>query len=622
MHLFISFLILICSLWAQDEGSSQNTETNKNFFRPEIRLDPIIVTANRWPESYQRSGSALTVIFKEDWERLGYHKVHQALNASSGVHLASSGAFGANTSAFIRGAASEQALVMIDGIPISNPTQPGRGTDLADITLEGFERIEIIKGNQSALWGSGAIGGVINLITSTYSEKPHTGRLRFEGGSYKTFREAYLGSGTIKRFSYFLSASREDSQGISKAAASNAEKDGYQNTAGLLKLGYNSQKMRFDILGHVHYTKTDIDAGPARDDPDRSAKKWNAGGVIRFSHKAASFWEYEISSGLFSIDRVNKDPTDSFWNFSARGFNHRSDFKNNFRFGKNHDLLFGLEYQGERARFTDEGNFQSMHTGASFIRYGVNPAPWASLSIGGRLDVSSELAPTFKVTSLLEWKSSKVAWQTSVASGFKAPSLFQRYDLSSGNKSLASEQSYSFDTSLRVTPSRFLKITGGYFFNYVENLIDWALVDPDTFAGQYRNIGRARMQGSELEFTLSPDKIYSMAFGYTYTKAINMITKQDLARRPNHEWHLNQHLIFWQAFMIDVFLKFRGDTAAGQWEAGAKNFLRLDAKLEYKFPSWAALYLRFENLLDKDYEIVPGYLQPGFSVYGGLKLTY
>src|SRR4030043_196166 len=182
----------------------------------EVTLEEVVVTATRVETPIEEIASSITIISSKEIERKQKTTVLEALRNIPGLDVVQTGGAGSQTSIFLRGANSEHTLVMIDGVEVNDPISPGRSYNFANLTVDNIERIEIIRGPHSTLYGSDAIGGVINIITKKGAGEPKVWT-SFEAGSYATFKEVVGSDGEIRGLHYSLTCSRLDTEGISKA---------------------------------------------------------------------------------------------------------------------------------------------------------------------------------------------------------------------------------------------------------------------------------------------------------------------------------------------------------------------------------------------------------------------
>jgi vitamin B12 transporter len=276
---------------AQDE---QQTAVNEWPADTRYDLGNVIVSATK-TETYQAEiGSSTTVITSEDIKKKGKREVLSVLRDVPGLAVSQNGTNGGTTSVFLRGAGSGHTLVMIDGVEVNDPIASGRSFDFTNLLTDNIERIEIVRGPQSTLYGSDAMAGVINIITKKGTGKPQV-EASFEGGSHNTFME-YVGfSGTANdKFNYSLSATRLDSGGLSKSYKG-AEKDPYHNSSFSTKLGYKIlDNTELSLSAIYTNARTGLDGGGNTDVENYTA--WSKDLSSRFA----------VDQSLFSVKTSKK----------------------------------------------------------------------------------------------------------------------------------------------------------------------------------------------------------------------------------------------------------------------------------------------------------------------------
>jgi vitamin B12 transporter len=249
----MTLLIAPCAAWADDDPQ---------------KVDEMVVTATRSEMSKDKiGGSSVTVITAEEIEAKKLPSVADLLRSVPGLEIRSYSGLGTTTTARIRGAQAKDTLVLIDGVMLNDPSSIGRAADLANITSDNIERIEVVRGPMSALYGTSATAGVINIITKKGSEKPSVyGSI--EGGSYNTWKAKVGATGKIKKFNFSLAAAQLESEGFSLAdddndriphAGNTSEKDGYKNTTLSGKFGFDITP-DFDINAVVRNISSEVDA--------------------------------------------------------------------------------------------------------------------------------------------------------------------------------------------------------------------------------------------------------------------------------------------------------------------------------------------------------------------------
>jgi vitamin B12 transporter len=275
----------------------------------------IVVTATKLETSSKEVASSITVINKQQIQEMQKETILDVLRTVPSLDVVQSGGPGKATSVFIRGAKSEHTLVLIDGVEMNDPVSAGRSFDFAHLTTDNVARIEIIRGPQSTLYGSDAIGGIINIITESGKGKS-TGFISGETGSLKTLRGQAGISGGTELLNYSLGLSVWDTEGISAAGEQygNIEKDGYKNTSFSGKVGVTPND-NFDAVFTVRYLNADADldesGGTGGDDPNYKAtwKQLFMRGQARLS-LFNNLWEQKLGISLSNHDREYLNETD------------------------------------------------------------------------------------------------------------------------------------------------------------------------------------------------------------------------------------------------------------------------------------------------------------------------
>ncbi|MCB0355313.1 MAG: TonB-dependent receptor, partial [Bdellovibrionales bacterium] len=367
----------------------------------------IVVSANRTETSAKDIGGAVTVYTREEIERSQKHYVLDLLRETPGIDVVRSGGPGGNTALFMRGANSEHTLVILDGLELNNPGSTSRSYNLANLTLDNIERIEVIRGPQSSLYGSDAIGGVIVLTTRQGGDGLH-GSTSFEGGSFSTFHETASVNGAIDEGSFSFEVSREDSDGISAAegdgANQNLEDDEYDNTTFSSRVVLTPiDELDIDLSFRNTSSDASIDreGGAAGDDPNRFLDTRETFFSARASgHLFSDRYEPSVGFGINDqrfTDNNDRDPmSEEFLRSRFEGRLVKWDSQHRITVSDSVRILAGLETEEERAHslyFSDglfgpyEDNFseRTIRNNGYFVDVLTTPLESFSTSFGIRL---------------------------------------------------------------------------------------------------------------------------------------------------------------------------------------------------------------------------------------------
>ncbi|MCX5813351.1 MAG: TonB-dependent receptor [Proteobacteria bacterium] len=611
-------------------------------------LDEIVVTATRVETPVEEVASSISIVTSKEIEDKKEPMVLDVLRGLPGVDVTQTGGLGRSSSIYIRGANPEHTLVMIDGMEVNDVMHFGRLYDFSDLTIDNVERIEVLRGPQSTLYGSGAIGGVINIITKKGAGKPKF-FVSGEGGSYNTFRESAGLEGSLKNFYYSLGISHINSKGISSAYRkdSNIETDGYDNASFSSRFGFTLGKhVNTDFI--VHYTKTrsDIDNGGGRGGDDVNNIYRAAQLLLKGKVDIALFegkWIQSIEFATNTNDRTY---------FNPRDFQHPDDAEKSSYNGrlnkigwqhvveahKTNTLTFGVEYKEETGKSdyrwinawgTGTTLFpeKSAHNTGYYIQDQVKLGEQFFGTIGLRLDDHSEIGSkiTYRIAPAYFIKKTGTKIRGTYGTGERAPSLYQLYAPATvwgavGNVNLKPEESKGWDFGI---DQDFFneKVTLGitYFSNKFKNLIDY-----DNTLG-YVNIGKAQTDGVEFSTRIKARDDLTFDFSYTCMDTENQDTGESLLRRPKNKFSADTSYSFSEKGSIHLRVLYTGQRR--DWMpypssgiVGGHTLVNIATK--YNITKQIQLFARIENLLNRQYQEVRGYGTPGFSMYGGFKVAF
>ena len=612
----------------------------------------ITVTANRIETSVKETASSVSVITREELEKLQKRTVYEALKEVVGLNTIQNGPTGSSASVSIRGANSEHTKVLLDGVEMNDPISPSRSFNLGHLLIENIERIEIIRGPQSTLYGSDAMGGVINIITRQRQGKPRF-NLSTQGGSFNTLTENAGISGSIESFSYSMGISHFRTDGFSAASdqyEGNHEKDGYKNLSIFGKAGLSLRKnISLDFSFRTCKTNSDIDSfgGPNGDDPNHTE---NNRSLILNSNFRALFlqnrWETKLSLAYIDYSRSYDNPYDELHPFSSDDSLYKSslaklDWQNNFFTHDTNTITAGLEFTHEQGEseyhslgiWGPSENIFPLQTASrigAYIQDRINISSRFFSTFGARLDNHSKagIAFTFRIAPAIFFAKTGTKLKATLGTGFKAPSLYQLYAPTTiwgpvGNQELNPEKSTAWDAGIEQNLFRnHLSLGLTIFSNRFQNLIDF-----DYLHG-YLNIGKASTQGLEFICKAHPKENLLLSASYTRMEARDDVTGKNLLRRPKDKFsaQLNFNLLEKADMTITVlYVGKREDTFFSGFTSSRvtmESYTLLNATVASDIFRHTRVFIRFDNILNKRYEVIKGYGTPGFSVYSGFKLDF
>ncbi|MGH7564113.1 MAG: TonB-dependent receptor plug domain-containing protein [Gemmatimonadota bacterium] len=607
-----------------------------------VHAPPIVVTVSRVETPLAEVGAAVTVITRAEIERRQYRTVADALRDVPGLHIVQTGGFGGVTSVFLRGAGSGHAVVLMDGIELNDPSSPAGAYDLAGLLTEGVERIEVLRGPQSTLHGSNAMGGVIHILTRT-GEGPPEGTSRIEAGSYGTLHGAARVAAGSDRWSWAVQVDRRQSDGIS-ASAGGAERDAGEFTGGSAILQWTldgAWRIRGTLHGRDGEVEIDQGGGAGSDDPNFVSDAAEVAGSVEVRFDGTPrWWKPRLELAVTRHDREAVDEPDparpvtrSRSVFDGRRW--KATWQNELLLGA-HRVVAGIDHEVESAdsRFVSDGDFGpfeselpdvSARTTGLFAEDRMAIGRRAHLSLGIRADDHSRFGGvvTYRAAPVLHLGQA-VRLRGAVGSGFRAPGLSQLLDPAFGNPDLEPERSDGVEAGLDVVArDPDLRASATWFATRFEDLI--------VFDGEaLRNVGEAESRGLELTVAAEAGDRLDLEVSYTYLDTEEE-TGEDagrpLLRRPRHTaslavgYRLGRGEVGFLLRRVGVREDLDFSTfPSRRVELDGYTTLRLSAAW-----AWAdrfRLFGRVENLTGAEYEEIFQFGTPGRAVYGGLSATF
>ena len=627
-------LFVSCFLFAQKDSSPQNI------------LDPVIVTANKTLQKQSTTGKVITVITKEQIEKSNGKTISQLLNEQAGITI--NGALnnaGTVQTIYVRGAASGRTLILIDGIPINDPSMINNEFDLNLFSINDVERIEICKGAQSTLYGSDAIAGVINIITVKNNiSTPVNVKATLSGGSFETYKGNVQLYGKIGKFIYTTRYAKINSQGFSSAYDStgknNFDKDGYDGNIANANIVYQAnQNLSVRTFAQYSQYKAGVDAGPFTDEKNYNINNRNftTGIGIHFVNNKISLtanYQYNILNRNYN-DNASVIGATSWSLNNYNGTGQFAEIFSSINLGKGFSLLTGIDYRYGSMNnqysslsiwgpYNSSFNDTSIHQTslyASFLYAYKN----FNVEFGGRINDHSRYGTNYTYTFNPSYKiNNQVRIFGSIATGFKAPSIYQL----SLNETLQPEKSVNYEAGVqwqkRNINSRFV-----YFNRDINNGIDYNYITYNYF-----NYVKQIVNGLEYEVTIHPIKQLNISANYTYlipkVTTQNRATNQDTItynyalRVPGNSFNINIGYQFSKQFFISANGKYvskRYDIGGYQTaDVSLNSYFLLGAYAEYVLNEKVKFFVNMQNITNKKFFDVRGYNSIPFLLDAGITI--
>ena len=608
-----AFFTLILSFLLSEYSYSQELDTNS---LNSSEIENITIRSTRIPAGAKDIGSSLYIISEDQIKARGFKDAIDAISSAPGVTSKQNGSFGGVGTIRIRGASSSQTLVLVDGVPVNDSSSPAGGYNFEYLNTSNIQSIEVLKGSQSTLWGSDAIGGVINIYTkqpesTSFGASAEIGSFGLKRGSADI---NFAGSNSRFR----VSTSKTSVDGISKAD----EKDGNSEDDGLESESYSmSGSIDLDSLilkGSLSYMESQVEydsygfATGVQDGDERSNTDEFIGSISAFF----DLFDDKLQNSIFiSQSDINRDYySNGSFSFGAEGKRELIRYQGNIEVNEFNKIAFGLESEESKVD-VDESTIDG-----SFLLYEFRPNSKIIISTGIRNDdhegfgskTTRRISGTFKPSDNLIIRSS---W----GEGFKVPTIFQSTyfccGATSANSSIRPETSTSYDFGFELF---FNEMNSNFSITYFDQDIN----DQINFSfgvGGYENIDKVNSEGFEIALDYQILKLMSLYLNYSYIDSVDgngsslfYVAKDSgeagLIYEPNN------------SFSGSIIARYNGSESSSYGKID--SWIRFDVNGSYKLSGTNELYFRIENLLDEEYQQIFGYGTPERSGFIGLRSKF
>jgi vitamin B12 transporter len=614
-----------------------------------FELEDIVVTAGLQPISITDVASSITVISREEIEQKQVLYLSELLRDVPGFAVSQAGGAGSQTQVRVRGAEANHLLVLIDGVRANDPSANDEFQYQFALTSN-IERIEIIRGPQSATWGSDAVAGVINIIRKKTVDS-HFLSGNVEAGSFDTFSGGMAGGYSGDALDINAAVSFLDTGGTN-ISRNGGEKDGAENITGNMSLQYDaSDAIRLRLSANLldassEYDDIDYFVTGLPVDADRLTETQQSflSGTLNYE-PPQSHWSANLSVNWMDSD--NDNFSDGNWTSATAAETLEFRIRGGVSLGDkhNHRVGFALEREevdfsqrGQASLYGDPNQDQSYQASGYALEYVGKPMAGFTWTASARLDDYSDFddARTWQLAASYQISAAH-RLRGSVGTGSKTPTFTERYgffeDLFLGNPDLKPESSRGWEIGLESNWSdNRHQLQLAYFDQNLQDEIDGFVFDPDTFLFTARNKDTdSKRRGIETIFDTRLGKALTLAASYTYTDA----TEKDGAgqsveevRRPKHMGGITANYRFAdEKGNLNLNLQYNGSQQDIFFspQTYTSEFIKLDAytllnlAASWKLTQSLELTGRVSNLLDEDYEEVLGFARPGRGVYAGLR---
>ncbi|MCR8546504.1 TonB-dependent receptor [Salipiger sp. P9] len=597
-----------------------------------LELAPLTFYASELPLELGRSGTSVSVLTEDEIARAPETTLADRLDALPGLSVSGNGGPGQSTQLRIRGLPTQYAPVYINGIEATDASADKTSFNFGNILAGGITRAEVVKGSQSALYGSDAIAGIIALDLAKAPETPgQEGRAAAEVGAYGT-KSATLGYGVAgETWGLALSASRFVTDGFSSIEAPGfKEDDAYRATQiGLDAYWDVTPDLRFGLSGFDYSAEGDYDANewPNVEDGSFTNDSW---GLRAYAQLQTGAVAHELSLSRFDVDR----------SFDAGGYHDSfgstrdtAAYSGTWTIAEGRSLSFGLDRTTEEANFTSPVNdifwnrIGTIYSDEEIDNTGIFTelawafAPTVDAVFSLRHDEHSEFGGAWSGRAALSWRATEaLTLRGALAQGYRAPSLYELFSPAYGNTRLDPETSFSAEIGADYAFAGGATLGATLFYTEIDDLIDF-----DFATSRYTQVpGTTVSKGLELAGTLPVGERVSLTGGFTYTDARDA-SDNPLQKVPRYDLSLGVDAEITDRLTGGLSISHKADFP-GTWGIATfqtvEDYTVVNAQISYEVRDGVEAYLRVENLFDEEYQVIPDYATSDRAAYFGIRARF
>ncbi|HKQ13410.1 MAG TPA: TonB-dependent receptor [Steroidobacteraceae bacterium] len=610
-----------------------------------------MVTANRIEQPLSRIGNSVTLIEPEEVRASQKQTVSDLLATTPGVTVTRNGGLGGSTQLRIRGAESDQTVVLIDGVKLNDPSSAGGGFNFANLLTGDYMRIEVLRGPQSTLWGSQAIGGVVNVV-STIPEGPLLASYSAEGGQRGSATVQARAEAASERFAWRVGGKYLTTDGISALDDSlgGHEADGYRNVGanvrGIFKI---NDAISAELRSTYSHGRVEFDGFPAPTFQLTDTREYGTTDelVAYAGINATTFGgklQNRVGFAYTDTDRENTDPDSSVpTTFDASGRNQRWEYQGTLALSDALGGVFGVESERSELNTRSPTEFEpnpptlahDARLDSVYAQLSFSPIDVLTLTGGLRYDDHDTFGSESTGGAAIAWSATPTTRvRASYGQGFKAPTLFQLFS-EFGNEALAPERANAWDAGIEQhLLNDALLLTATYFSRDTDDMIDFVSCFPSTDPrcttrpfGFYDNVAKTEAEGIELGLVAHLGERLRVDANYTDMDTTNRSPGRnfgrELPRRPGQTFN-GEITYAWPigltttVAVLDVSRSF--DNASNT--VVLDGYTVVDLRASYALRDDLELYGRLENAFDEEYQEIARYGTPGRGVFLGVRQTF
>lgn len=585
-----------------------------------------ITSATKSEEKLKNVTANVDVITAEDIESRKFKTVIEALNSLSGVSISSNGGIGQTSSVYLRGMDSNRTLILLDGVRYNDITTPKGSANIEHLMINDIERIEVIKGAQSSIWGADASAGVINIITKSAKDGTH-GNATIEYGRYNSKTAKANISHKNENFDAKLGVTRVDTDGFSAISpnkssdAKKYEKDGYENTTANLKLGYNfNENNRLSTSYEIIDTEVDIDDFFNKDPNNKDSNK-NKTHLVNLAYENRN--DIALTKVYSNYTDIKRISTNAYIP-DYKGIVKEYGVNTSIGYLDSSNITLGADYKKFEDKkivedFTNESRVKNYNNKGIFI---TNTNKFFDdktiFTQALRYDKYSDFEnKTTGKIGIKQYIINDLNISSNYGTGYNVPNLYQLHDVWAGNDTLQPEKTKSYDLSIAYEG---FSVT--YFNTKIKDLIDYSYT---TWTYDQMS-GTSKLKGTEIAY--KNEVIEDIFLNLSYTNLSAKDAKGDkLLNRPKNKFNFGVDYYGLKDFHFNVNGEYIGSRESVNYLSSTQktktgNYTIWNAVVDYDISKNFSTYLKLDNIFNKDYQIVDGYATSQRAAYLGIKASF
>ncbi len=632
---------------------SLSFQLNFSVFSKDIPV--IVIAPSKKPQSISTVGSSVVILDEKFFEKNNDYFLGDVLsNNSTSINFFQSGGHGTASAVQLRGLPKRYSTVYIDGVKMSDPSSVSGDFDFNHILTNQISRVEILKGSQSSVYGSGAIGGTIN-ITTKKGNKNQKGDVFYNTGSHGTNNLSFSKSGEKDNSNYLISFEKFQTDGISQMSH-NDEKDAYRNNSFLGKIENRlNESLKFEGIArlrdsYLQYDKV-VDTATATHSEEENSRHYLTSGTLIYQSNEKFENKFSLTNSYTKRSYGAAAGSGNLIKDNYYGERYSLGYMGNYKFNLDNNLIFGIEREDDQIGYNKDLTGikrESYYTTSSYFDFQKRISNNLFTTYGARFDDNSvagnEESHRATLAYLFDDKKTKI--KSSFGTGFRFPSLYEMYYVYAANSNslpyVKAEKSKSFDLGLEKKFDN-LNFDLIYFNTSYDNVLEgWKTGNSSGVNYTTQNMpGTVKSQGIEFISNLKFNDQLNFGFNYTYTNTYdgaeqddpdksNSYTSSQLVRIPRHLINLNTQLNFPNYENLNIILNSKWSEDARDYGNGNRTFndervesyFVNDLNLNYKLGDGYNLYFNITNIFDENYETAKDYSQMDRSFNFGLKRLY